>query len=119
MAIKKLEFPKKELESILTDLVEITIPKGKENNVDYNVREAYLKKIKDKEIVRFNETGIKEIDDNIESVRGKSKGELDVLLFNLFDDNNVDLIIEKNKRAAKKTSHPIFLLDFSVFLSYN
>lgn len=104
MAIKKLEFSKKELELILNDKVEVEIPKGKENNVDFEVREAYLKQINDKEIVRFNETGIEEIDNNIESVAGKSKGELDVLLFNLFNDNNIDLIIENKKVGSKQNA---------------
>ncbi|MGD1837734.1 MAG: HsdM family class I SAM-dependent methyltransferase [Nitrososphaeraceae archaeon] len=102
MAIKKLEFPKKELELILIDKVKVEIPKGKENNVDFEVREAYLKHINDKEIVRFNETGIEEIDKNIESVNGIAKGELDVLLFNLFDDSNINLIIENKKVGSKQ-----------------
>lgn len=102
MSIKKLEFPKKELDLLLDDKVEVIIPKGKENNVDYEVREAYLSLINNKEIVRFNETGIKEIDDNIESVSGKSKGELDVLLFNLFGNSNIDLIIENKKSGTKQ-----------------
>lgn len=104
MSIKKLEFPKRELDLILNDKIDVVIPKGKENNVDYEVREAYLSIIDDKEIVRFNETGIKEIDDNIESVSGKSKGELDVLIFNLFGDSNIDLIIENKKAGTKEDS---------------
>ena len=104
MSIKKLEFPKKKLDLILNDKINVVIPKGKENNVDYEVREAYLSIIDDKEIVRFNETGIKEIDDNIESVSGKSKGELDVLIFNLFGDSNIDLIIENKKAGTKEDS---------------
>lgn len=104
MIIKKLEFPKKELDLIINDTIEIIIPKGKENNVDFEVREAYLKVINDKEIVRFNETGIKEIDSKIESVKGKSKGELDVLIFNLFGNSNVDLIIENKKVGSKENA---------------
>lgn len=104
MKIKKLEFPMKELELILNDKIDILIPKGKENNVDYEVREAYLKVINDKEIVRFNETGINEIDRNIESLEGKSKGELDVLLFNLFGNSNIDLIIENKKVGSKENA---------------
>lgn len=82
---------------ILNDKIEIQIPIGKENNVDYEVREALLGHYHDKNIVKFNETGIKEIDKNIESVEGKSKGELDVLIFNYFDNNNIDMIIENKK----------------------
>jgi len=97
MAIKKLEFLKKDLDLILNDKIEVQIPEGKENNVDYEVREALLEHYHDKNIVKFNETGIKKIDKNIESVEGKSKGELDVLIFNYFANNNIDMIIENKK----------------------
>lgn len=97
MGIKKLEFLKHDLDLILNDKIEVQIPEGKENNVDYEVREALLGHYHDKNIVKFNETGIKKIDKNIESVEGKSKGELDVLIFNYFDNNNIDMIIENKK----------------------
>jgi type I restriction enzyme M protein len=97
MGIKKLEFLKQDLDLILNDKIEVQIPEGKENNVDYEVREALLEHYHDKNIVKFNETGIKKIDKNIESVEGKSKGELDVLIFNYFANNNIDMIIENKK----------------------
>ena len=97
MGIKKLEFLKQDLDLILNDKIEVQIPEGKENNVDYEVREALLGHYHNKNIVKFNETGIKKIDKNIESVEGKSKGELDVLIFNYFDNNNIDMIIENKK----------------------
>ena len=70
MGIKKLEFLKQDLDLILNDKIEVQIPEGKENNVDYEVREALLGHYHDKNIVKFNETGIKKIDKNIESVEG-------------------------------------------------
>ena len=105
MSIKKLEFLKKDLELILNDKINIDIPKGKENNVDFNVRTALLKYYNNnQEIVKYNETGIKKIDNNIESVSGKQKGELDVLIFNYFKNNNIDIIIENKKSGTKEVA---------------
>lgn len=103
MSIKKLEFLKNDLNLIINDKIDINIPSGKENNVDFNVRTALLKYYDDnQEIVKYNETGISEIDKHIESVLGKSKGELDVLIFNYFNDNNIDIIIENKKTGTKE-----------------
>jgi len=100
MSIKKLEFLKKDLDLILNDKIDIVIPKGKENEVDFNVRTALLKHYdNNQEIVKYNETGIKRIDNNIESVSGKSKGELDVLIFN---NDNIDIIIENKKSGTNE-----------------
>jgi type I restriction-modification system DNA methylase subunit len=107
MSVKKLEFLKTDLDLILNDKIDIIIPKGKENEVDFNVRTALLKYYDNNdEIVKFNETGIKKIDKNIESVLGKSKGELDVLIFNYFNNNNIDVIIENKKVGANDDALP-------------
>lgn len=103
MSVKKLEFLKKDLDLILNDKINIDIPTGKENEVDFNVRTALLKHYNNnQEIVKYNETGIKQIDKNIESVSGKQKGELDVLIFNYFENQNIDIIIENKKSGTKE-----------------
>lgn len=103
MGIKKLEFLKQDLDLILNDKIKVQIPEGKENNVDFKVRTTLLPYYKnDENIVKYNETGIKSIDTHIESVEGKSKGELDVLIFNYFANNNIDMIIENKKLGTKK-----------------
>lgn len=103
MAIKKLELIKDSLEKILNDKIDINIPKGKENNVDFEVRQELLKHFNnDKSIIKFNETDISKIDKDIPSTTGKGKGELDVLIFNYITKNNIDLIIEDKKVGSSE-----------------
>jgi len=101
MALAKLELPNELLNELLNEKIKVFVPKGRENEVDYEVRQELLIHFESKEIVKFNNTGIKLIDQHIPSVKGNSEGELDVLIFNKFN-NNIDLIIENKQVKSKK-----------------
>lgn len=69
-----------------------------EKQVDFGVKEL-LKKFYDDKCIKLDKTGIREIDKKIppyhsENSTDKKNGKLDVMIFNFFNDNKIDVIIE-------------------------
>lgn len=95
------------LDNIDKNKFKIVVGMGKEKNVDFLVR-TELGKYYNPDNIKQSGTGVKEIDTNIPSPRGKGTraGELDILLFDCFGNKNIDMIIE-NKAPDNPYDNPI------------
>lgn len=98
---KTIEKTKEEIKKIKKD-INIGIPKYSdvyiEKEVDYGVKEL-LKKFYDDEFIKLDKTGIPDIDKKIppyhsENSKDTKYGKPDVMIFNFFDKNEIDIIIE-------------------------
>ena len=89
-----VKLPLNELENIFDSKIEINIPNGlPENETDWKVK-TELAKYYDEKHVKLTKTGINSIDTKIPSKSGPGQGKIDVLIFNYFNNGNIDVIIE-------------------------
>ena len=108
MAKKKIEIRKEYLNQILNDRIKIEytkrdVERNLEEDVDDKVKNALKVVYKDKVIAK--KTGVPEIDDKIPPYHGEEgTGHPDVMIFNYFGDNKIDLIIEDKNFTSKENS---------------
>lgn len=101
---KEIELLKEEKDLLMQDL-NIGNPEyvnmDSEADVDDGVKEL-LKKYYNPKNIKTKKTGIKDIDSKIPSYHGDSgRGQPDIMIFNYFNDNEIDVIVE-NKNITNK-----------------
>ena len=113
MAKKKIEIKKEYLEKVLNDKITIIYTEEErkrnlEEDIDDKVKDA-LKKVFGTNIIA-KKTGIQEIDREIPAYHGdEGNGHPDVMVFNYFGKNEIDMIIENIIKADLSLLSLIFL----------
>lgn len=106
MAKKKIEIRKEYLNQILNDKVNIEytqrdVERNLEEDIDDKVKNALKVVYKDKIIAK--KTGISEIDKKIPPYHGEEgNGHPDIMIFNYFGNNEIDLIIENKNFTSNE-----------------
>lgn len=115
MAKKKIEIRKEYLEKILNDKIIVEYTKAEqernlEEDVDDKVKNSLKNVFGDKIIGK--KTGMVEIDKNIPPYHGDERsGHPDVMLFNYFNNNEIDIIIEdKNFTSNENALNKRFIM---------
>jgi len=108
MAKKKIEIRKEYLEKILNDKIiveytEIDRERNLEEDIDDKIKNS-LKSVFGNKIIG-KKTGKPHIDKNIPPYHGdEGNGHPDVMLFNFFDDNEIDIIVENKNFTSNESA---------------